>query len=712
MLTRAKKYGGLTASRMTSRRFVPALLFVFLLFAGAAAEAAEGLVESSYADLVKGKELFDAGSYAGAVEDLKAAYSEVPVIGDYALFFMARAYNRIGKFEKSSRCIDELLKSYPDSFLRKRVRALRIRNLLALRETTPFSQGLSENASLRLRNDDTVMRELEAYVTDYPEDAKMTYHAARFFKASGRVDKAKALFLKLYTGASSYADLSSRELTASDIAPRDLLAKSSALMKAFEYKKAESLLRKLLSRADEPLKEEILKNLGHSLFRQKKYREAGEVFLKAGDLYNGARSLYRAGDLEAFRGIVDKLSAMEDKRAGTLLLAYASKKRREGKGEEALNIFNEVGEKYPALAEDALWGIAWTRYRGGRYKEAADALSTLDATFPSSRYHYWRQRCSERATLAAGPDDGSQGREDGLNDKKAGLFGNGAPGGNAKASAGDFYSLLSYTRESNRVSGRSLTRAAWTVDSERSSRLGAQTGEFPPEIRPFLERFTILRELNMNDDAAVELTRAAGRISRLDMLLYLGRTLQSVGAYKKSISLVSRFSAHKGYRPDNGAGIDDILYPLAYWPTIREVSGRYSLDPFVLLAVMREESRFDPGARSVAGALGLMQLMPQTAFSLDKKLRMDISDSSEIYNIRVNITVGAYYLQSLLKEFGSLPVALAAYNAGEDRVREWIRRGKYASHDEFIEDIPYAETRNYVKRVLATYFTYLNLEDR
>jgi soluble lytic murein transglycosylase len=124
---------------------------------------------------------------------------------------------------------------------------------------------------------------------------------------------------------------------------------------------------------------------------------------------------------------------------------------------------------------------------------------------------------------------------------------------------------------------------------------------------------------------------------------------------------------------------------------------------------MREESRFDPRARSVAGALGLMQVMPHTARTFKKRLNLAIPDDAAIYDVKTNVTIGGYYLNSLLKEFGSLPVALAAYNAGHDKVREWIKEGNYASFDEFIEDIPYDETRNYVKRVLLTYASYMNL---
>ena len=149
-----------------------------------------------------------------------------------------------------------------------------------------------------------------------------------------------------------------------------------------------------------------------------------------------------------------------------------------------------------------------------------------------------------------------------------------------------------------------------------------------------------------------------------------------------------------------------LLYPYAYWDIVEPVSQQYDIDPLLVLSVMREESTFDPGAKSRAGALGLMQLMPQTAFHLNRNLHLKITNTSHVWNIKNNIHIGAFYLSILVKKFGSYAYALAAYNAGEERVKKWIQKGNYKSIDEFIEDIPYSETRDYVKRVMTTLFEY------
>jgi soluble lytic murein transglycosylase len=180
--------------------------------------------------------------------------------------------------------------------------------------------------------------------------------------------------------------------------------------------------------------------------------------------------------------------------------------------------------------------------------------------------------------------------------------------------------------------------------------------------------------------------------------------MQEAGEYRLpmilSIKLSDKNSMH------------EIQYPLAHWEIINEAAAKHNIDPFIVISLMREESRFDSEARSSVGAAGLMQLMPQTAYNTGKKLNMKITSLWQIYDVKTNINLGSYYINGLMKEFNSLHLAAAAYNAGEENVRKWQKAGSYKSSDEFIEDIPFDETRNFVKRVITTYFEYLKTSGR
>ena len=633
------------------------------------------------ADLNSGKDLLEEGNYKDALKSLALAYDGLPVVRDYILFFMAKAYTGLDKFDESEDCIRKILRSYPDSPLKKRARSLELRGVLGSKGflSRRHSEAHGQDTSVFLK-DNAALQLLESYVSDYPEDSEMSFLLARVLKEKGETDQARKMFVKLYVGNSSFSETAHKELKPSDISLNNRLDKAANLLKSFEYQKAETILRKMLPSSDDEARDEAMKRLGSALFGQKRYAEAGDAFLKAGDFYNSARSFLRAGDLNAFNDATAKLVSMEDKRAGGLLIAYASKKRRDGSEEEALKVYLDVKRKYPSHAEDALWGIAWAHYRDKDYKSALTSLTELDDKYPNPRYRYWKWKCSPAGSPR--PPVDFQAR--------------------AKNGRKDIYSVLLQLDDPRSLSGRPVRQAAWTAEPKEPL---FSKSSFPSRVRAALERFDILLSLNMKDDAVIELVRAANKVSSPDVLFHLCRVLQEAGAYNKSLSLLSRFSGR------SEADINDLLYPLAYWPVVKEISRRYMLDPLILLSVMREESRFNPSARSFAGALGLMQIMPQTAFNLDRRLDLNISGSSAVYNVRTNITVGAYYLNSLLKEFKSLPAALAAYNAGQDKVREWLKAGNYGAYDEFIEDIPYAETRNYVKSVLVTYFSYLNLMD-
>jgi soluble lytic murein transglycosylase len=213
-----------------------------------------------------------------------------------------------------------------------------------------------------------------------------------------------------------------------------------------------------------------------------------------------------------------------------------------------------------------------------------------------------------------------------------------------------------------------------------------------------IERVEHLLDLGLQNEALSEMIHISKNTSSADDLFYLCSKFQELGEYKSSVRLARKIP--------NTDTVHDFLYPLAYKDSIEALSAQYALDPFLSLAIVREESRFDYEAQSPAGAVGLMQLMPVTAFRLDRELKVGLRHSRDLTDIQKNLHIGIYYLSSLVREFGAYPQAIAAYNAGEETVRRWLQKGNYKSADEFIEDIPYNETRNYVKRVLTTFFEY------
>jgi soluble lytic murein transglycosylase len=150
------------------------------------------------------------------------------------------------------------------------------------------------------------------------------------------------------------------------------------------------------------------------------------------------------------------------------------------------------------------------------------------------------------------------------------------------------------------------------------------------------------------------------------------------------------------------------IFPLAYWDLIQSYSAQHELDRFLVAALVAQESTFVPAVRSSAGAVGLMQLMPATARAYARRLKLTYS-SRLLTNPDANLRMGTAYLADKIREFGAVHLALASYNAGERAVREWQTERRGLPRDEFIDDIPYPETQNYVKRILGTAEDYRRL---
>ena len=153
-----------------------------------------------------------------------------------------------------------------------------------------------------------------------------------------------------------------------------------------------------------------------------------------------------------------------------------------------------------------------------------------------------------------------------------------------------------------------------------------------------------------------------------------------------------------------------VLFPVNYWPLIRRYSIEHQLDPYIIAALIAQESTFTADVKSAANAYGLMQLLPSTGRQYAKALRLPARFSlSMLTTAETNIKMGTAYFADLVKQFGGAHFALATYNAGPSRVAKWIAARPGIDRDEFIDDIPFPETQNYVKRILGTAEDYRRL---
>ncbi|MDH4153016.1 MAG: transglycosylase SLT domain-containing protein [Nitrospira sp.] len=221
-----------------------------------------------------------------------------------------------------------------------------------------------------------------------------------------------------------------------------------------------------------------------------------------------------------------------------------------------------------------------------------------------------------------------------------------------------------------------------------------------------------LRLLGREQDAARELSALTDRYSRNpEVLAALSIMLNEVGAYHHALRLVrSRFREKLERTGGTVAdGLWNVAYPTGLIPTIK-LSATNGVDPFLVAAIIREESQYDWKAVSRVGAIGLMQVMPTTASAVAQQHHLPNVSREDLFDQEVNIRIGVRYVEQLLAQFsGNVVQTIAAYNAGPVVVGTWAAMYRDRSQDEFVELIQYQETRQYVKRVLRSYKEYLRL---
>ncbi len=178
---------------------------------------------------------------------------------------------------------------------------------------------------------------------------------------------------------------------------------------------------------------------------------------------------------------------------------------------------------------------------------------------------------------------------------------------------------------------------------------------------------------------------------------------QEWGWYDRAIMAVARTE----YRDDL-----DLRFPFAFREQVIDAARRQGVDPALAFALIRQESAFDPEARSPAGALGLMQLMPATARQLARHLNIPAPTQSALLDIRTNLHLGMTWLRRMLDRYDNQAVALAAYNAGSHRVDAWLPPEQAIPADLWIDTMPFRETRGYVQNIMLFSVIYEQRMDR
>lgn len=372
--------------------------------------------------------------------------------------------------------------------------------------------------------------------------------------------------------------------------------------------------------------------------------------------------------------------------------------------DEANRFYRKMADRFSSGARvtRAHWRVAWHHYRQRDYRRALALFTEHLQRFPRSPHRpaalYWTARIRE--------DSGDHAQARSIFQAITELFSN------------HYYAH----RSRERLAGNRPTTADQAAleptlsaildrfkrrTASRFSSAAAQVPDLPGRLSARVRTLGLIR---MFEPAAGELLRTSpntrGTQLQAAMLLHRG------GHYRASTSHLQQLFPGFVYRSfaTLPREIWRMLLPIEYAPFFAREARRHGLDPYLLVALVRQESAFDPRAVSVAQARGLMQLIPPTAKRVARRLQLDRFSIDQLFLPRLNIRLGSQYLADRLAQFeGNVDQAVASYNAGPDPVSLWLSEGDYREPAEFVENIPFTETRNYVKILHRNYRLYKRL---
>jgi soluble lytic murein transglycosylase len=232
---------------------------------------------------------------------------------------------------------------------------------------------------------------------------------------------------------------------------------------------------------------------------------------------------------------------------------------------------------------------------------------------------------------------------------------------------------------------------------------GKVTLSDPPADDLHVQKAELLGNGGLVDFAVRELQAVSNAEGGNWAVAEMARLYVETGHYDRAIEVMKHSTPNYFALdiPDLPRPYWEALFPKPYWADLKRFAAANNLDPYLVASLIRQESEFNPSAVSRANAVGLMQLLPKTGKNVAKQVKLKRYNPSQLYTPAVNLQLGTRYFKGMVDKFGgSFEYALAAYNAGSDRVEEWLGQGKYRDPQEFVESIPFTETREYVQAIL------------
>lgn len=632
----------------------------------------------------EGYQAYRRGDWPAAIERMQLASAQVPDLADYALFFEARAQRANGDLAGAAATLLRLAASYPQSVLADQADLDYADLELKLGRS---DLALSAARTVADRTGDAALEQQARLMVARALDTSGNYRAA--------YAEAQSLRRRFPTGAS---DSAARDLAYAILAAHPAVADSSAL--AYHRDEGALLLREGRAAA-------ALEQLSIALaMASAPAARADLVWLQAqasrGSPQSQRTALGRYLDL-----------APAGPHAAAALSALAHAWWRTGNTDLARRYFSRLVRDFPGstLAPEALFEIGRTYEDDGDRASARVQFQRVIARFPDSEaavdarfrapfmlfmLRHFDQAAAEFADQAARTATPAQRDMFSYWEARA-LEANGE-----QSQARTIFARVALSIDSNYYPALAELKAR-TAPVAFPAALAADPVAANVPAAAGLAQFHLVRALALRDlgmrDLEVAELRAVEDHAAGDPALraFVLASYPQAGAYHEAITTATRLAARGELDPHVA---ERVRYPRGYWDLVSAAAARNNLNPYLVLALIHQESLFNPNARSVSDARGLMQLLPTTAEHWAPNAGLAAAPL-DLYDPALSVRIGTVYLHNLMELFGGDQFkAVAAYNGGEHAAAGWA--AKYpGDDDQWVENIGFRETRDYVKKVIG-----------
>jgi soluble lytic murein transglycosylase len=635
--------------------------------------------------------------YVKAIDPLNRAKLHAGDLSEYVNYYLGTAYMQAGRSAECIATLSSFARDFPDSIL--------LRDAHVVYANALMQEGRPQDAATLLEGD------------RQPARVDVEWNLGRAYEAAGNLPKAASIFRNIYltmplTGEAELANSELKKLAGStSVQPANVderKTRADLLLKGRRYADAAEEYKDLLEQVSPDDRAGTQLSLATALLKSGHGKDAKKILdsLAPSSADTNAQKLYLLGEVargsdndDEFLKDLDQLRQQAPTspwlEQGLLSAGNVFLLRKDY--DRAIDAYRELQQRFPnaGRAPYAHWKAAWLTLRQGRKAEAEKEFEEQIGLYPSSNEVpaalYWRARLAE--------EDGETAKARAFYQKLSDRFRN--------------YYYADLARKQLKVlksTGEPISYALLDKVAPIDAKADIVADD-PPSDNLRVQKAELLGNGGLVDLAARELQAASNEEKGDWVAPETARLFQENELYNRGIEIMKR-AVPNYFAMDIPAlprSYWEALFPRPYWADLKRYSTQNELDPFLVASLIRQESEFNAGAVSHKNAVGLMQLLPGTGKKVAKEEKLRHFSANQLFTPGVNLQLGTRYFRTMVDKFGSFEYALAAYNAGSDRVEDWLSAGNYRDPQEFVESIPFTETREYVQAILRNASVYRQL---